>query len=45
MTENKNKKNKAACAACDVKSDEACAACDKITVTETVCASCETRSE
>lgn len=45
MTENKNKKNKAACTACDVKSDEACAACDKITVTETVCASCETRSE
>ena len=29
MTDNKNEKNKAACAACEVKSDDACAACDK----------------
>ena len=28
MTDNKNEKNKAACAACEVKSAEACAACD-----------------
>ena len=28
MTDNKNEKNKAACAACEVKSNEACAACD-----------------
>ncbi len=29
MTDNKNEKNKAACAACEVKSDDAFAACDK----------------
>ena len=46
MTDNKNIKNKAACAACDAKSDERCAVCDeKVIVTETVCASCEVRSE
>lgn len=49
MTDNKNEKNKAACAACEVKSDEACAACETTvgtsTAAEPVCATCEVRSD